>query len=122
MFKIKRVYQDLEDDDGYRILVDRIWPRGISKEKAKLDLWMKEIAPSNVLRKWFSHKPEKWDEFKNRYIKELEDKQDLIRQLYDLEKTNNTVTLIYSAKNEKQNNAVVLLEILKKIVNYIEIE
>jgi len=113
MFKIKRVYQDLDDDDGYRILVDRIWPRGVSKEKAKLDLWMKEIAPSNVLRKWFSHKPEKWDEFKDSYIQELEDKQDLIKQLYEIEKTNNIVTLIYSAKNEKQNNAVVLLEILK---------
>lgn len=113
MFKIKRVYQDLDDDDGYRILVDRIWPRGVSKEKAKLDLWMKEIAPSNVLTKWFSHKPEKWDEFKDRYIQELEDKQDLIKQLYEIEKTNNIVTLIYSAKNEKQNNAVVLLEILK---------
>lgn len=114
MFKIKRVYQDLDDVDVYRILVDRIWPRGVSKEKAKLDLWMKEIAPSNELRKWFNHKPEKWEEFKNKYIKELEDKEDLIKELYNLEKTNKTVTLIYSAKNEKQNNAVVLLEILKK--------
>ena len=114
MFKIKRAYQDPEDEDGYRILVDRLWPRGVSKEKAKFDLWMKEIAPSNELRKWFGHEPEKWGEFKNKYINELAGKKELINQLYDMEKINNTVTMIYSAKDEKHNNAVVLLELLEK--------
>jgi uncharacterized protein YeaO (DUF488 family) len=114
MFKIKRAYQDPEDEDGYRILVDRLWPRGVSKEKAKFDLWMKEIAPSSELRKWFGHEPEKWEEFKNKYVYELSEKKELIKQLYDLEKVNKTITLIYSAKDEKKNNAVVLLELLEK--------
>ncbi len=117
MFKIKRAYQDPEDEDGYRILVDRLWPRGVSKEKAKFDLWMKEIAPSNELRKWFGHEPEKWAEFKNKYIDELDEKKELIKKLYELEKNNKTLTLIYSAKDEKQNNAVVLLELLEKSSN-----
>ncbi|WP_048190155.1 DUF488 domain-containing protein [Methanobacterium sp. SMA-27] len=114
MFKIKRAYQDPEDEDGYRILVDRLWPRGVSKEKAKFDLWMKEIAPSNELRKWFGHEPEKWGEFKNKYIDELAEKKELINQLCDMEKINKIVTMIYSAKDEKHNNAVVLLELLEK--------
>lgn len=114
MFKIKRAYQDPEDEDGYRILVDRLWPRGVSKEKAKFDLWMKEIAPSNELRKWFGHETEKWEEFKNKYVDELAEKKELIKKLHDLENVNKTITLIYSAKDEKQNNAVVLLELLEK--------
>jgi uncharacterized protein YeaO (DUF488 family) len=114
MFKIKRAYQDPEDEDGYRILVDRLWPRGVSKDKAKFDLWMKEIAPSNELRKWFGHEHGKWVEFKNKYIAELSEKQELIKQLFDLEKINKIVTMIYAAKDEKQNNAVVLLEFLGK--------
>ena len=114
MFKIKRAYHDHEKDDGFRVLVDRLWPRGISKEKAKIDIWMKDIAPSNDLRKWFGHNPDKWEEFKNRYLDELDEKNELIEQLKTMEKIHNTVTLIYSAKDEKHNNAVILLELVKR--------
>jgi uncharacterized protein YeaO (DUF488 family) len=114
MITIKRVYSDPEDDDGFRVLVDRIWPRGVSKEDAKLDLWMKEVSPSNELRKWFAHDPDKWDEFKTRYLEELKDKKDLIVHLKTIEKLNKTLTLIYSARDEKHNNAVVLMELLDK--------
>ena len=114
MFKIKRSYQDPDDDDGFRILVDRLWSRGLSKKNAKLDLWMKEIAPTNELRKKFGHDPEKYDTFKDQYLKELEDKKELIKQLKSLERINHTVTLIYSANDEDYNNAVVLLELLNK--------
>src|SRR5664279_5037892 len=109
MFKIKRSYQDPDIDDGFRILVDRLWPRGLSKKNAKLDLWMKEIAPSNELRKMFGHDPEKFDTFKEKYLDELKDKKELIKQLKILEKINHKITLVYSAKDEDHNNAVVLL-------------
>ena len=72
MFKLKRIYEASEASDGYRVLVDRIWPRGVSKEKARIDLWMKEIAPSDALRKWFGHDPERWEEFQRRYREELQ--------------------------------------------------
>ena len=114
MFKIKRSYQDPGGGGGFRILVDMLWPRGLSKKNAKLDLWMKEIAPSNELRKQFGHDPEKYDTFKDQYLKEFEDKKELIKQLKSLERINHTVTLIYSANDEDHNNAVVLLELLNK--------
>ena len=114
MINMKRAYLPPEEDDGFRILVDRLWPRGLSKENAKLDLWMKNIAPSNELRKWFAHDPERWKEFKNRYLNELKDKKELINQLKTMEESKKVLTLIYSAKDEKHNNAVVLMEILKK--------
>jgi uncharacterized protein YeaO (DUF488 family) len=114
MFKIKRAYQDPEKEDVFRILVDRLWPRGVSKENAKLDLWMKDIAPSNELRKWFGHDPERWDEFKNKYLEELKEKKELIKQLKSMEKISHTITLVYSAKDDEHNNAVVLLELLEK--------
>ncbi len=114
MIKLKRVYEKVESSDGYRILVDRIWPRGVSKNKAKIDLWLKDIAPSDELRKWFGHKDERWKEFKKKYKEELKGKKHLIEQIKELEKKHKTITLIYSAKDEKRNNAVVLLENLKK--------
>ena len=114
MFKIKRSDRDPDSDDGFRILVDRLWPRGLSKKDAKLDLWMKEIAPSNEIRKMFGHDPKKYDTFKEQYLKELKDKKELIKQLKILEKINPTITLVYSAKDEEHNNAVVLLELLRK--------
>ena len=114
MITIKRVYSDPEDADGFRVLVDRIWPRGVSKEDVKLDFWMKDVAPSNELRKWFAHDPDKWDEFKTRYLEELKDKKDLVAHLKTIEKFNKTLTLIYSARDEKYNNAVVLMELLNK--------
>jgi uncharacterized protein YeaO (DUF488 family) len=119
MFKIKRSYQDPDIDDGFRILVDRLWPRGLSKKNAKLDLWMKEIAPSNELRKMFGHDPEKFDTFKGKYLDELKDKKELIKQLKILEKINHKITLVYSAKDEDHNNAVVLLELLKIPTNQV---
>lgn len=112
--EIKRIYEAASEDDGFRILVDRLWPRGLRKEKAKVNLWLKEIAPSNDLRKWFSHDPGKWEEFKERYFEELEDKKDLIDLI--LKKTEEgKITLLYQAKDEKFNNAIALKEYLLKI-------
>ncbi|MGH2644195.1 MAG: DUF488 domain-containing protein [Chitinophagaceae bacterium] len=111
--KLKRVYEAPEKSDGYRILVDRIWPRGMTKEKASVDLWLKEIGPSNDLRKWFGHDPEKWVEFKNRYMKELEtDKEEIATLKQHISK--GALTLVYSAKDEAHNQAVVIKEYLNK--------
>lgn len=115
MIKIKRIYETTSNDDGFRILVDRIWPRGLTKEKANVDLWFKDIAPSNDLRKWYSHDPEKWDSFKVRYEKELEEKKEFLQQIIKLEKEKGTLTFLYSSKEEKLNNAVALLEIIENI-------
>jgi uncharacterized protein YeaO (DUF488 family) len=114
MILIKRVYEPKTADDGYRVLVDRLWPRGLSKDKAGADLWMKEIGPSNELRKWFNHDPAKWSEFKIRYLKELKDKSDLIDQLKDLEKKHKKLTLVYGAHDEEHNQAVVIAGVLAK--------
>lgn len=109
--KIKRVYEDALKSDGTRVLVDRIWPRGVSKEKAQLDDWIKEIAPSTELRKWFNHEEERFPEFSKRYKKELENHKGLIDSL--LEKAEkNQLTLVYGAKDEVHNQAVVLKEFL----------
>lgn len=112
--RIKRVYDPPAKEDGYRILIDRLWPRGLTKERAKIDLWLKEIAPSNELRKWYLHDPAKWEEFKKRYEKELRDKQDLLTKIKQLEKEKAVVTLLYSAKETEYNNAVALSGFLKK--------
>ncbi len=98
MIGIKRIYEQL-GDDGYRILIDRLWPRGLSKEKVHVDLWMKEIAPSTELRKWFHHDPAKWNEFDRLYRKELTEKGELLQQIKDLEKEHGKVTLLYAAKD-----------------------
>jgi uncharacterized protein YeaO (DUF488 family) len=120
MIKIKRAYQPAEEADGFRILVDRLWPRGISKEKAMIDLWLKDIAPSNDLRKWFSHNVEKWSEFKTRYLEELKTKRTLMEHIKNLEKEKGTLTLIYAAKDEEHNNALVLKDKLRgfKTINH----
>ena len=110
--KIKRIYEDPEKSDGTRILVDRIWPRGVTKEDAKLDDWIKEIAPSTELRKWFDHKEERYDEFLKKYNKELEDHQDLVSDLLKKAKEKR-LTLLYGAKDEEHNQAVVLKEYLE---------
>lgn len=99
----------------FRILVDRLWPRGISKESARVDLWLKDIAPSDKLRKWFGHKEERWEEFKNKYKEELKQKKDLLKKIKELEKKCKVITLLFSAKDEKRNNAVVLFEVLRKL-------
>ncbi|BFI73149.1 uroporphyrin-III methyltransferase [Nanoarchaeota archaeon] len=111
MIKIKRVYDPIENDDGIRILVDRIWPRGIKKDK--IYIWLKDIAPSNELRKWFNHDPNKWEEFKRRYFEEL-DKNSELNKLIEIIKNNKNVTLLYSAKSP-YNNAVALKEYLEKL-------
>lgn len=110
---IKRTYDAPERKDGFRILVDRLWPRGLKKEDSRIREWLKDIAPSDGLRKWFSHDPEKWQEFKRRYFKELIEKNDLIKQLKEKAK-GQTITLLYSAKDLKYNNAVALKEYLER--------
>ena len=115
MIKIKRVYEKPEDSDGYRILVDRLWPRGISKQDAKIDEWLKEIAPSTGLRKWFSHDVKKWKEFKERYSKELDDIKETVRRLKNLEKRKGKITLLYAARDTEHNNAGALLEYLNEM-------
>jgi uncharacterized protein YeaO (DUF488 family) len=107
--KVKRVYEQPEESDGFRILVDRLWPRGLNKERAKVDLWLKEIAPSDGLRKWFAHDPQRWIEFKQKYFRELVDKKELIHLIVQKAKKTN-VTLLYGAKDEEHNNAVALKE------------
>jgi len=105
--RIKRAYVQADESDGTRILVDRLWPRGLTKEKAKIEIWLKDIAPSTALRKWFAHDPNKWAEFQARYAKELETNTAAVAQLKDLSK-GQTVTLVYAAKDELHNEAVIL--------------
>lgn len=100
-----------DDRDGIRILVDRLWPRGLTKEKARIDLWLKEIAPSPELRKWFSHDPGKWEEFKKRYLNELSENKESVAILKE-QLTKGNVTLIFGARDELHNEAIVLKELL----------
>ncbi len=114
MVKIKRVYETPEESDGERILVDRIWPRGLSRESARLSRWVKELAPSTELRKWFGHDPVRWTEFRARYARELDDstKRALIGALAR-DATHATVTLVYAARDSEHNNAVFLKETIE---------
>ena len=112
MIKLKRVYETVEDDNGYRVLVERLWPRGISKDKASLNEWMKEISPSPELRKWYAHDVEKWLEFKQKYIEELSQKSELVEEIL-IHSQQGTMTLIYSAHDEQHNSALVLKEYLE---------
>ena len=112
-FRMKRVYENPAPEDGFRILVDRLWPRGVSKEKAAVDLWLKEIAPSDGLRKWFSHDPRKWTEFMKRYHRELAAKEDLITVVENKVRDGN-VTLLYGAADREHNNAAALQAYLEK--------
>jgi uncharacterized protein YeaO (DUF488 family) len=111
--KLKRVYEKPGKEDGVRILVDRLWPRGLTKEKAGVDLWLKEVAPSTELRKWFGHDPAKWKEFQKRYRKELENNKEQVAVLKEQVKKR-VVTLVYGAKDEEHNEALVLKELLDK--------
>jgi len=107
--KIKRIYEPPAKEDGFRILVDRLWPRGLSKEKAKIDFWLKEIAPSDKLRKWYGHDPKKWTTFRDKYFEELRDKDELVNLI--LKKTKEgMITFLYSSKEKKVNNAAALKE------------
>ncbi|MDD1749835.1 MAG: DUF488 family protein [Methanothrix sp.] len=111
MIKTERIYS-FPTGDSFRILVDRLWPRGLSKEKVKVDLWLKEIGPSNDLRKWFGHDPNKWSEFKNRFFLELDQKNELVDQIVEKAKERDVV-LLFGAKDEEHNNAVALKEYLE---------
>ena len=111
--EIKRVYEPASKDDGYRVLVDRLWPRGMKKEEVEFDLWLREVAPSNSLRKWYGHDPERWEEFKTRYARELEDKKELVEQIESKAK-DERVTLLFSSKEEHNNNAQALKEYIER--------
>ncbi|MNT01868.1 hypothetical protein D3C72_1363530 [compost metagenome] len=108
---LKRAYEPAAPEDGQRVLVDRLWPRGVSKEKAAIDLWLKEIAPSTALRQWFNHDPALWEEFQRRYRAELDANGEVVGQLKDVIRAGKT-TLVYGAKDEARNDAVVLAEYL----------
>jgi uncharacterized protein YeaO (DUF488 family) len=113
MIQTKRVYEQASKKDGFRILIDRLWPRGLTKKKAHVDLWMKGIAPSDELRKSFHHEDQDWNEFVKRYKAELRDKKELIGELKKLEKKHKSVTLLFGSKDGQQNQAVVLASLLK---------
>ena len=107
MIKIRRIYDNSNEDNSYKILIDRLWPRGLKKEEVRIDLWLKDIAPSNELRKWFAHDPQKWDEFQEKYFKELDREKEPVNILIEKAREKD-ITLLYGAKDEKYNNAVAL--------------
>ncbi|HET8553662.1 MAG TPA: DUF488 domain-containing protein [Rhodanobacteraceae bacterium] len=111
---IKRIYEDAAASDGKRVLVDRLWPRGVSKDKAALDEWCKDVAPSDDLRKWFGHDPDKWSEFRKRFIAELDANEDGWKPLLDMARKSKKLTLLFGARDETHNNAVVLKTYLEK--------
>ncbi len=113
MIRLKRAYEAAAEDDGRRVLVERLWPRGVTKEKAALDLWLKEVAPSRELRTWFGHDPDKWAGFRRRYRDELEGRPEEVAQLVDLCREG-TVTFVYGARDEEHNAAVVLKEYVEE--------
>lgn len=112
MFVAKRIYEPADEGDGYRVLVDRLWPRGVSRERAHLDCWLKSIAPSDETRERFCHDPAKFDEFRAAYLAELALNANVVDELRDLEHAHGKVTLLYGARDAEHNQAVVLLEVL----------
>lgn len=116
--QVKRIYDKPAATDGFRILVDRLWPRGVTKEKAALDLWAKEVAPSDALRRWFSHDPKKWDVFQQRYKKELKENKDLLDAF--LKKIHyHTLTLLIAAKDPEHNHGLVLRKVLLQHIKHL---
>jgi uncharacterized protein YeaO (DUF488 family) len=113
MIRLKRAYESASPQDGVRILVERLWPRGLSRERAALDLWLKDVAPSPELRTWFGHDVARWKEFQERYRKELRQRKDAVKLLREKEKEG-TITLVYAARDEEHNSAVVLKRFLQK--------
>jgi uncharacterized protein YeaO (DUF488 family) len=111
MIKLKRAYEEPSRDDGLRILVERLWPRGLTKDRAALDLWLREVAPSPELRKWFGHDPARWEQFQKRYWKELEQKEEAVRLLKQ-EGKQGAITLVYAAQDEEHNSALALKRFL----------
>jgi uncharacterized protein YeaO (DUF488 family) len=112
VLRVKRAYEPATPSDGYRILVDRLWPRGLSKERAAIDEWMRDVAPSAELRRWFGHDPEKWPEFQRRYRQELGTRSDLVRDIAR-RASRGSVTLVYGARDEAHNDAVVLAAVVR---------
>ena len=112
MLKLMRAYEKPSRDDGLRILVERLWPRGLTKERAAVDLWLKEVAPSPELRKWFGHDPARWEQFQKRYWKELEERKEAV-QLLKQKGKHGTVTLVYAARDEEHNGALALKRFLE---------
>lgn len=112
--RIKRVYEAPSDEDGRRVLVDRLWPRGLGREAARIDDWLKQLAPSGELRRWFGHDPAKWAEFRRRYRAELESEPEGLGTLRAQVAAGGVVTLLYAAKDQRHNNAVVLAEYLRE--------
>lgn len=110
--QIKRIYDAADDTDGYRVLVDHVWPRGVSRERARLDEWARELAPSDELRTWFSHVPERFDEFRKRYRRELAAHAELLDRLRE-QTGNGRLTIVYAARDREHNNAAVLAELLR---------
>jgi uncharacterized protein YeaO (DUF488 family) len=112
MIQLKRVYEEPSKKDGMRVLVERLWPRGLTKERAAVDLWLKDVAPSPELRKWFGHDPARWEQFQERYRQELREKKDAV-QLLKQKGKEGTVTLVYAARDEEHNGALVLKRLLQ---------
>lgn len=112
-FRTKRIYEKAGTADGYRVLVDRLWPRGVAKASARVDLWLRDVAPSDALRKWFAHDPARWDEFKGRYFRELDRHPERLQELRARGR-GRRVTLLFAARNAEQNNAVALKEYLER--------
>lgn len=110
--RLKRAYEPAASSDGYRVLIDRLWPRGVSREQAKVDAWDRELSPSTRLRKWFAHDPRRFEEFRRRYIEELRDRRPRLTELRRLARKG-TLTLVYSARDTEHNDAVVLAEVLR---------
>lgn len=113
---LKRIYEPIEEQDGFRVLVDRLWPRGIRKDAATIGLWLKDIASSTALRQWFKHDPKKWDEFKARYFAELDDNREYLQPLLAAIREGK-VSLIYSSRDEQHNQAVALKEYLENLIH-----
>lgn len=111
---VKRVHDQAAPDDGYRVLVDRLWPRGLSQAAARLDLWLRDVAPSTELRRWYDHEVERWPEFQKRYTGELDDHAQLLDLLLDIERHRQRVTLLFAARERERNEAQVLADVLRR--------
>ena len=114
MIRIKRIYATAAKEDGWRVLVDRLWPRGVKKEEVKIDLWMKDVAPSDALRKSYGHDVKKWPGFQIKYRAELKKEKDLLKELKRMEQEHGTLTLLFGAKDEERSQAAVLVKVLKE--------
>jgi len=115
VIKLKRVYESPEPGDGFRLLVERLWPRGMSKDRAKVDLWLKEAGASTALRTWYGHDPEKWEEFRRKYFVEMRTRPEIIKELRDILRTHDMVTFLFAAHDTERNNALALKEFLEQL-------